>query len=50
MPKVYALSTYAAIEKPQVVDPSTDEPGNNDKWDGFDDNDYDDDVSWNDEH
>ena len=45
MPKVYSFAAYAETEK--VIDqPSTDDPGNNGKWDDFDDNKYDDDVSW----
>ena len=47
MPTVYSFAAYAETEK--VIDrPSTDDPGNNGKWDDFDDNKYDDDVSWDD--
>ena len=47
MPKVYSFAAYKAVEK-VIDDPSTDDPGNNGKWDDFDDNQYDDDVSWDD--
>ena len=47
MPKVYSFAAYEAVEK-AIDDPSTDDPGNNGKWDDFDDNKYDDDVSWDD--
>ena len=47
MPKVYSFAAYAETEK--VIDqPSTDDPGNNGKWDDFDDNKYDDVISWED--
>ena len=47
MPKVYSLAAYKAVET--VIDnPSTDDPGNDGKWDDFDDNKYDDNVSWDD--
>ena len=45
MPKVYSFAAYKAVEK-VINDPSTDDPGNNGKWDDFDDNKYDDNVSW----
>ena len=47
MPKVCSFAAYEAVEK-VINEPSKDNPGNNGKWDGFDDNKYDDDVSWDD--
>ena len=48
MPAIHNMAVYAQTAKP-VVNPSTDDPGNNGKWDDFDDNDYDDDVDWGDD-
>lgn len=47
MPRVYSFAAYKAAEK-VINEPSKDDPGNNGKWDDFDDNKYDDDVSWDD--
>lgn len=48
MPQIYRFDAYAKVDL--VIDkPSADDPGNNGMWDDYDDNQYDDDVNWNDD-
>lgn len=46
-PAIYSFTAYEATKK-VIGEPSTDDPGNNGKWDDFDDDEYDENVDWDD--